>query len=180
MAYVEKTLTAWLGDNLDYNKFPGTVAGKPLIYQAADGDPSLDADDWKVWDYIGEFPDLTQTPATADITTTGKVARSLIEIVPDAPAPSDLEINLGVDTDGTIDAIEGLVKVYQDALAADKKLYFGHFMGDGKKSQIYQGAVSWNSGLNGAFPDPVTTTISITPDLGAYNKYQVIAADISG
>lgn len=173
--YTPKTLAAWIAENPDYNKFPGTVSGAPMIYQAAnEGSLSLDAKDWLVWDRITEFPDLSQTPSSADISTTGKIARSLIATVPDAPSPSDLTINLGEDTDEGIDAIEGIIEAYQDALAAEKRFYIGHFMGVGKKSEIYQAALAWTSGLLGAFPDPVQTALSVTPNLGAYHKFEVI------
>lgn len=175
MAYTPVTLKAWLTANPEYNKFPGTVSGKPMIYQAATaGSPLLTAESWFVFDWITEFPDMAQSPATADITTTGKVARSLIPIVPDAPSPSDLSVFLGEDTDAAVDAIEGIVAAYQTALSSGNKMYFANFMGTDKKSEIYEGAISWTSGFLGAFPDPVTTNVSVTPNLGAYHKYDKI------
>lgn len=32
MAYVEKTLQAWITENPDYKNFAGTAAGVPLVY----------------------------------------------------------------------------------------------------------------------------------------------------
>ena len=174
MAYVAMTLKDWVAANPDYDKFPGTVSGKPLIYQLAEGSPSLLAEDWFVWNWITEFPDISQSPATADISATGNIDRSLIAIVPDAPAASEILVNLGEDTDLAIDSIEGLVDAYQTGLAAGKKFYLGNFMGIGKKSEIYQASVAWTSGLLGAFPDPVTTNIAVTPNLGGYHKYEAI------
>ena len=170
-----KTLKVWLTENPGYNAFPGTVSGKPMIYQTGPaGAPTLTAEDWFVWDWISEFPDLSQSPAVADISTTGSTSRKLLGIVPDAPTASDLSVNLTEDTDAGINAIEELVEAYKTAIDAGEVLYIGHFMGEGKKSQIYQAGVAWTSGLLGAFPDPVTTNVAVTPNLGAYNKYQVI------
>lgn len=180
MAYVEKTLQEWIQENPDYNTYAGTAAGVPLVYQTAAGAPSLEASSWKVWDWVSELPDTNQAPAEADISTTGKTARSLLPIVPDAPAASELEINLGADTDAAIDALEALVEAYQGALKAGETFYLAHFLGEGKKSQIYAAAVSWGGGINGTFPDPLTTTIAITPDLGKYNKHQAITVTVVG
>lgn len=181
MAYTPQTLKAWIAENPNYSQYPGTVAGKPLIYQVAPiGAPVMEDSKWFVFDWITEFPDLTQSPATADITSTGKTARQLIEIVPDAPSPSAITINLGVDTDAAIDAIEGLVAEYQEGLAGGKRLYLGNYMGEDKKSEVYEGSVSWISGFAGAFPDPITTDISITPNLGGYHKFEKITASVGG
>ena len=49
-----------------------------------------------------------QSPATADISTTGKTARVTIATVADAPSASDLEVFLGEDTDKTLEAVEVL------------------------------------------------------------------------
>ena len=174
MAYVEKTLQEWITENPNYREFSGTTAGVPLAFQSAAGAPDLEASKWKVWDWVSELPDTNQAPAEADISTTGKTSRSLLPIVPDAPAASELEIKLGADTDAAIDALEALVSEYQDALKASETFYLAHFLGEGKKSQIYAAAVSWGGGINGTFPDPLTTTIAITPDLGKYNKHQEI------
>lgn len=171
----EKTLDQWIAENPNYNQFAGTVAGVPLVYQVAEDKPILDTASWIVWDWVTELPDTNQAPAEADITTTGKTARSLIPTVPDAPAASELEVNLGQDTDAAIDAIEAFVDAYQGAIEEGKTLFIAHFLGEGKKSQIYAASVAWGGGINGAFPDPIVTTISITPDLGKYNKREVIA-----
>ena len=176
MAYTEKTLQAWLTENPDYNKFAGTGAGAPLLYQVADGNPELTADAWNVWDWVPETPDTDQAPATEDITTTGKTARTLIDIVPDAPSASEIEINLGKDTDAAIEAIQGIVAAYQGALTEGKTFYLCHFLGVDKKSQIYAASVSWGGGIKINFPDPTTTSVSFTPNLGAYNKHEVITA----
>ena len=180
MAYTEQTLKAWLALNPDYNKFAGTGAGAPLLYQVADGAPALTSGKWNVWDWVPETPDTDQAPANADITTTGKTARTLIDTVPDAPSASDIEISLGKDTDKAIEAIQGLVAAYQGALEEGKTFYLCHFLGIGKLSQIYASSVSWGGGIKVNFPDPTTTNVSFTPDLGKYNKLQVITDEISG
>ena len=174
MPYTPLTLKAWITANPNYDAFAGTVSGKPLIYQAAaTGTPTLTATTWFVWDKLTEFPDLAQSPATADISTTGSTARKLIATVPDAPSPSELTIMLGEDTDAGIDAIEGLVAAFKAKVPAGKFL-LGHFMGVAKKSEIYEASVNWSGSLMGAFPDPVETTISVTPNLGGYHKFEVI------
>lgn len=180
MAYVEKTLKDWLTENPDYNKFSGTGSGAPLLYQVADGNPSLSSEDWIVWDWVPETPDTDQAPANADISTTGSLARKLIETVPDAPTATDIEVSLGRDTDAGIDAIQGIVSAYRGTLTSGDTFYLAHFLGAGKKSQIYAAAVSWSESVKINFPDPTTANVSFTPDLGKYNKFQVITDAISG
>ena len=174
MAYTPKTLAAWLTDNPNYDQYKGTVSGKPLIYQAKEGSPSLEAKDWYVWDWISEFPDLAQSPAEADISKTGSVNRVIIPTVPDAPSASELEVFLGTDTDEGIEALEGIQDAFDTALEGGEKFYLGHFMGIGKRSQIYQASVAWQMNTNGAYPDPITSGITITPNLGGYNKFEKI------
>ena len=175
MAYTPQTLKDWIAANPSYNDFPGTVSGKPLIYQAAAvGAVTFAAADWFVWDWVTEFPDLTQSPATEDVSTTGSVARKLLAVVPDAPAASELTVYLGQNTDAGIDALEGFETAHQAAIAADQVFYIGHFMGVDKKAEIYAAGVNWNSGITGTFPDPVETAISITPNLGVYHQFKAI------
>lgn len=180
MAYTPQTLKDWIAANPKYNDFPGTVSGKPLIYQAAaKGAVELTATDWFVWDWVTEFPDLAQSPATEDVSTTGATARKLLAIVPDAPSASELTVFLGQDTDAGIDALEGLEAAHQAAITAQQTFYIGHFMGVDKKSEIYAAGVNWAGGITGAFPDPVETMISITPNLGEYHEFKKIT-NVSG
>lgn len=174
MAYVEETLKAWIARNPNHNQYRGTAAGVPLIYQATSGAPSTKAEDWIVWDYAIALPDTTQAATNADITSTGKIARSLIQTVPDAPAASDLEVPLGAQTDETLDALEGIAAAYQDALTAGETFYLGSFFGLDVKSPVYAGAVAYSKSFVINFPDPMTTTISITPSLGDFNELLVI------
>lgn len=170
-----QTLTAWITANPEYNKYPGTVSGKPWICQVATGNPSLTADDWYVFDMSDTFPDLSQSPATVDITTTGSIARRLIPTVPDAPSPTDAQVFLGQDTDQGIEDIEELIALNETATDG-KKFYMGNFLGIGKKSEIYAASVSWTSGIGGSVTEALVTNISITPNLGVYHKREVITA----
>lgn len=175
MAYVAKTLKQWLTENPNHTEFRGTAAGVPLIYQASAGvAPTLAAEDWFVWDYAIALPDTTQSATNADITPTGRIARVLIPTVPDAPASSDIEVPLGTDSDVTIDALEGLNNAYQEAVTASKKFYLGSFLGIGNKSPVYAASVSWSKAFVINFPEPITSTISITPSLGDYNELVTI------
>ena len=173
MAYTPQTLKAWLTANPNYDAFKGTAAGTPLIYQIKAGEPSLDAADWFVGDYSNEFPDTAQSPANADVTPTGRTSRVTLQIVPDAPAASELPIFLGEDTDATLDAIEGLVQEYQGK-ASGELLYMGNFLGEGKKTLVYAASISWDAGINGTFPDPTETSLSVTPSFGDYKKLVTI------
>lgn len=173
MAYTPKTLAAWITENTNYDAFKGTAAGAPLIYQISAGTPTLAAADWFVWDYATEFPDTSQAPASADITTTGRTRRVSLNIVPDAPSASELPVPLGEDTDATLEAIEGFVAVYQGR-AAGERLHIGNFLGVGKKTLVYAASVSWDAGINGTFPDPTDTTLSVTPNFGEYRELVVI------
>ena len=80
------TLAEWITANPNYNKYPGTVSGKPWAYQAATGEPTLTASSWHVFDMSDTFPDLSQSPATIDISTTGATERKLFPSVPDSPS----------------------------------------------------------------------------------------------
>lgn len=180
MAYSPLTLEAWITANPGYNAFAGTTSGKPLIYQVAAETPLKTAASWMVWDYVSEFPDVSQSPATADITTTGKTARVVLSTVADAPAASDLEVFLGEDTDKTLEAVEGIEKAYQDALTAGSKFFIGHFMGEDKSSEVYQAGFAWASGIMGTFPDPLTTQVSITPNLGGFHDKKFVIAAVGG
>lgn len=180
MAYTPLTLKAWMAANPGYNAFAGTTSGKPLIYQVAASVPLKTAESWFVWDYVSEFPDLAQSPATADISTTGKTARVTIATVADAPSASDLEVFLGEDTDKTLEAVEGIELAYQAALVAGSKFFLGHFMGADKSSEVYQAGISWASGIMGTFPDPLTTQVSITPNLGGYHDKKFVITNVGG
>ncbi len=120
-----QTLTAWLAAHPDYMRYNGVVAGKPILYQAAPaGAPTLVSDDWFVWDYATAFPDLSQSPTTVDISTTGSIDRNLIPGVPDAATASDIQVWLGADTDSTIDAIEEFIADSRN-LRADSHCFDG-------------------------------------------------------
>lgn len=171
------TLTAWIAAHPDYGKYQGIVSGKPMLYQAAPaGAPVLTADSWYVWDYASSFVDLTQSPTTVDISTTGSTDRNLIPGVPDAPSPSDVQIWLGVDTDSALDAIDEIIAANQAAISGGERFYLCNFLGLGKRSEIFEANVTHNSGLVGAFSEAVSTNISVTPNLGAYHKFQIITA----
>lgn len=171
-----QTLTEWITANPNYNKYPGTVSGKPWIYQAAKGNPSLTTDDWYVFDMSDTFPDLSQSPSTVDISTTGAIERKLIPTVPDAPSPTDANVFLGQNTDIGIQSIQDLVLANDEAITAGETFYMGNFLGIGKMSEIYAASVSWTSGVTGSFGDALATNISVTPNLGVYHKYEVITA----
>lgn len=171
MAFVEVTLKDWIAKNPDYLDFKGTVAGSPLIYQVAAGAPTKDAADWKVFDHITEAPDLSQSPSEEDITPTGRTRRVMIATVPDAPASTDIPINLGVNTTQTVEDLKGFVGVYNTAKAAGEKLYLGAFLGLEELSYAYAAGISWNSGPQGAFAEPWTTNLTITPNLGEYSEW---------
>ena len=173
MAYTPVKLDEWITKNPNYDSFKGTAAGTPLIYQIKAGEPGLEAKDWYVWDYSNEFPDTSQSPANADVTPTGKTNRVLLNIVPDAPSASELPVFLGEDTDATLEAVEGFVKEYQDN-AQGTLLFLGNFLGEGKKTLVYAAAISWDAGVNGTFPDPTETSLSVTPSFGDYRKLVTI------
>lgn len=174
MAYTPLKLSDWLAANPNHLEFRGTAAGTPLIYQAKEGAPGLTTDDWYVWDYTPELPDTEQAATNADITPTGRIARVLLNTVPDAPAASDLEIPLGANTDEGLDALDGLSGAYRDAMDANEIFYLGTFLGVGNKSPVYAASVSWSKSINGTFPDPLTSTISVTPSPGTYQDLVVI------
>ena len=178
MAYTPVTLKAWLVANPEHDSFKGTAAGTPLIYQIKSGAPTVTAEDWFVWDYSNEFPDTAQSPANADVTPTGRTSRVTLQIVPDAPAASELPVFLGEDTDVTIEAIKGFVKEYQDK-AEGELLYMGNFLGVGKITPIYAASISWDTGINGTFPDPLETSLSVTPSFGDY-KGEVTITNVGG
>lgn len=180
MAYTPIKLSDWLTNNPSYAKYTGTLAGAPLIYQAAATEPSLEPTAWNVFDYVSGTPDLSQAPSEADISPTGVTIRRVIPTVPDAPSATDLSVFLGQDTDATIEALEGIGEAYQTAIAAGQKFYLAYFLGAGKKSQVFSGAVVWSGTLDEVeFPDPLSSTLTITPNLGDYNKWQTIGA-VSG
>lgn len=178
MAYTPQTLKAWLAANPNYDSFKGTAAGTPLIYQIKAGAPELTAEKWYVWDYSNEFPDTSQSPANADVTPTGKTNRVLLNIVPEAPAASELPVFLGEDTDATLDAVQGFVDEYKER-EQGALLYLGNFLGVGKKTLVYAAAISWDAGISGTFPDPTETTLSVTPSFGDYRELVTIT-DIGG
>ena len=173
MAYVKVKLSEWLLANPNYDSFKGTAAGTPLIYQIKVGAPGLTAEDWYVWDYSNEFPDTSQSPANADVSPTGKTNRVLLNIVPEAPAASELPVFLGEDTDATLDAVQGFVDEYK-AKEQGALLYLGNFLGVGKKTLVYAAAISWDAGISGTFPDPTETTLSVTPSFGDYRELVTI------
>lgn len=170
------TLADWMTENPNYNKYPGTVSGKPWAYQAKSGAPSLSADDWFVFDMSDTFPDLSQSPSTVDISTTGATERKLIPTVPDAPSPTDASVFLGQDTDTGVSNIQELISANDDAISSGETFYMMNFLGIGKKSEIYAASVSWTSGISGTFGEALTTNVSVTPNLGVYHKYEVITA----
>lgn len=170
------TLQEWITANPNHDEFKGTAAGVPMAYQVAEGAPTLDANDWTVWDYAPELPDTSQSPAEADITPTGRTARVLIPIVPDAPSATEIDVNLGQDTDGTLDAIQELIDAYQGAAAQGKQLFLLHYLGAGVKSQVYAASVTWDKSIVAPFPDPLTTTVAVTPNLGVYNELKTITS----
>lgn len=181
MAYTPIKLSDWLTSNPDYGTYKGTLSGAPLIYQAAAAEPSLEPTAWNVFDYVTGTPDLSQAPAEADISPTGVTVRRVIPIVPDAPSATDLTVYLGQDTDATIEALEDITEAYQTAIAAGQKFYLGYFLGAGKKSPVFAAAVNWSGTLSEIeFPDPLETTLTITPNLGGYNKWQAIGTEVAG
>jgi hypothetical protein len=175
------TLTAWLAANPDNNKYAGIVAGKPMMYHSGTaGAPSLDTDDWYVFDYITEFPDLSQTPTEVDISTTGSTSRKTIPGVPDAVASTAATVNMGQNTDQCVDDILEVVEANQTAITEGKTFYLADFMGMTMKSFIYAASITWNSGPLGAFGDAITTTVGITPNMGAYSQWQKFTAGAGG
>lgn len=182
MAYTEVLLNAWVEDNPNYNAFAGTASGKPLLYQTAANGAALlkTAASWKVWNYISEFPDLAQSPESGDISKTGSTARELIPLVPAAPSASELEVFLGQDTDATLDAFDALIASYQTAIAAGEKLFLCNFMGIDKRSEVYEANVSASGGIMGTFPDPLTKTLSVTPNLGGFHDDNFVITNVGG
>lgn len=181
MAYTPIKLDAWIAANPDYGKYAGTASGAPFMYQAAKDEPSLTPESWNVFDHVTGTPDLSQAPAEADITPTGKTVRVLIPTVPDAPSASDLVVPLGSDTDAKIEALEGLEAAYQAALANGDTFFVSYFLGEGKRSHIFAAAVAWSGTMNEVeFPEPWETTITITPNLGLYSEWKTIGSAVSG
>ena len=51
-------------------------------------------------------------------------------------------------------------------------------MGADKSSEVYQAGISWASGIMGTFPDPLTTQVSITPNLDTTTRNLLLQTSV--
>ena len=182
MAYTPDKLSAWILANPNYNAFAGTASGKPLLVQTAANGAALlkTAVSWEVWNFVPEWADLSQSAASQDYSRTGDTVRRMMAVVPDAPSPSELEVTLGEDTDVGLEAFDYLLEKQATAYEAGEKLYLCHFMGIGKRSEVYEATVSADGGNIGVFPDPITKMLSVTPNMGGFHDNKFIITNVGG
>lgn len=167
-----QTLADWITANPEHTKYLGTAAGVAICWQVgtAGAAPVLTADKWNVTDIFTALPETGETASNVDITTVGKTSRSLLNTVPDAPAASDLEVPVTNNPKELFAKCQEIVDAYQGTLEAGDTFYMATYLGEGHPAKVFAAQVSWSKNIDGTFSEELTTTVSITPDLGTYNE----------